>query len=169
MPTNFKDQTNNQFARTSTSIGNRSVPNPDGPDQGIEPLADDNGRLVVRLADSGGFITIPGSLGESLHYVQSGYVENGSIGLVPSILALIYGFNNNTSLRFIQLFNGAPAPGDTPLISIPVPGNNGTFSLEPFARMTFSTLIWFASSTTGNIYTASGTNDFWINADYYTI
>lgn len=51
-----KSTDNNQFARTSAVDGTRTIAVGITPDEGIEPLADNNGRIITRLALDNGFV-----------------------------------------------------------------------------------------------------------------
>lgn len=144
--------------------------------EGIDPLADNQGRLFVRLADANGVL----EANEFFH--SNGYVETynqqfTAINLGFLYLNLIYGFNINAATRFLLLYRnlGAPNPpvpaaNSQPDISILVP-TNASFSLTPNTLggelMAFDPGLnpgfWIVSSTTGDLYTPSGTQDFWLN------
>ena len=171
-----KNSENLQFGRVSKLDGNRSFSS--NPDNGSEPLTDNNGRLIVRLADGAGFLD-DGSLSTFLN--SGNYVEKYHYNAAAAItvntfyLELLYGYNINAAVRFLQIFQGtanamaAPVLGAVPTISILVPTMT-SFSLQPGNEPIAITPIgdnfanfWIVSSTTGNTYTPSGTNDFWLN------
>jgi len=98
--------------------------------EGVSPLADDHGRLWVRPIS-----VIPPAFDLFKHQkssppggvlVQSDNVT--SFGL-PAQIINISGYNANPSNLFVQIFDSLFVnPGDTPVITIPVPGNFSSFS-----------------------------------------
>ena len=156
-----KNQENQQFARTAGADGNRTFPG-DGPNRGIEPLADDQGRLIVRVF-SGGTIG-----GLTVQYKTATLSENAQIVSANSYLQLLFGFNNINSLIYFQLFNTAAAPiaGTVPDISILVPPFSD-FSLGPNSPgWHFPLGIFYGSSSTPDTYTPIGLNNLWVNAQF---
>lgn len=100
-------------------------------------------------------------------------------------LQYIYGFNNNAAIRYLQIHvdTNNPAPGDKPAISILcepskqfyLAPNNSPGGLCIASELEFQTKInnitlgndfAFVSSTTGDVYTASGSPDFKIHWSY---
>ena len=159
-----KNLENTQFARVATPLGNRTPGNPGfAADFGIEPLADEDGRLIVRIAGRKGY------LDDTQHFNSAAFVELQAFGVNPEEIWLfqITGFSVSPAIRFLQLFeNYAGAPpvlGNIPIFSsIVPPGSN--FSFEPKAPWLLNGLT-IVSSLTGDTYTPSGTSDFWINSE----
>lgn len=171
-----------QLLRVAGPGGNRLTSGPligsnystPGPNQGIDPLADNQGRLYIVPSD--GFGAIGGTPGTTQLpvYSSGGYKELDEIYFDPfpnsfQLLTLIWGFNINAAVRFLQIYDvpglAAPPPGTPAYISILVPPStnfslsmgNGLLTQSPGG------VIW-ASSTAGDIYTPSGTPDFFVNA-----
>lgn len=124
----LKNTENQQFARVANPAGDAGVPLK-STNFGSEPLCDENGRLIVRIAGSGGFTPLfnPTTLRTS---IPSGVIPFDGFYIDTNILdGTIYGYNDAPIPAFIQLHNFiAPIPlGNIPLISIPVGAGPGTF------------------------------------------
>jgi hypothetical protein len=159
-----KNLENNQFARTSDSTGKRTA-FVNQSDQGIEPLSDNNGRLIVRIADDSGFIILNPTYS---NYRSGALLAGDTISAASANLIMIYGFNNSAGTRYLQIFNrtSAPSPGNVPDISILVPtATQLSLSLPGVLGQLFNTGIRYQSSTTPATFTAGGA-DFWINSVY---
>ncbi len=172
-----KDDSTKQVYRTSTVTGQRT-PNAgfgfDEPNKGTDPLSDGQGRAIVRLAGEGGF------LDNQFFFSSPDYVETLLINpqtLIANIfskLAQVSGFNINAAVRFVQIFEirdgnpiVLPVANAVPNYSIIVPpSTNFSINFGPYGFSSFGDAIAFAvvSSTTGNLYTPSGSNDLWVNA-----
>jgi len=166
MPLLFKNDENTQFGRTSDALGNRSFVLPQN--NGSEPLVDDNGRIIVRLADATGFIT-PSIEGGALVYSSAGYLNNAIVNGNSTHLFLASGFNPTATQLFLQFFdaNALPANGTIPDYNILVPALSN-FSWMPSITDRFRNigLVW-GVSTTGPTYTdALIANGFWVDIEY---
>lgn len=164
----LKTDVNEDFARTS-STGNASAPSLQS-DEGRSPMCDLHGRLVV--VD---YNTTPAGSGLLLQYSSAALIEKAQIVVAgvnhSSYLKLLYGYNNINNLIYLQLFNVAvaPAPGAIPINSILVPPF-ANFSLGPAGiGWKYPLGIYFASSSTPDTYTPTGTNNLWVNAQYMVL
>lgn len=166
MPVNpgIKNLENTQFGRVATPAGNRNIVIA-LTDWGLEPLVDNNGRLIVRLANGSGFLPA-----QNPHFIlnSGGYVETVNFP-TSTYLHLLSGFNNSIGVRYIQVFlNSAaiPAPASVPDISFIVPTQTN-FSFQPNGSLLSAPAgISVVSSTTGDVYTPSGTlTDLWVNIE----
>jgi hypothetical protein len=156
-----KDLSNSQFARVCNALFGRNNPTA-VPDDGIEPLADTEGRLIV--VD---FVNTP-----------SGFINYDVVNFTTPILLVpivgvvlwnggipahrryetIFGFNQHASeLQFLHIYiNLSPPipPGAIPYFSIPVPPNFSTYSLSGLFEIGTGVGVTAAPSTTSLIYTA---------------
>jgi len=143
-----KTATNNQFARTSLT-GLRTVPLPGGPDQGIEPLADEHGRLWVRPIG-----VVPDPLPNTFQSIVIAQAQFIAIASEARLQNLIGYIRNMAALPFwihIFNFNAAPILGQGPDIILPMAANQIEFSLAiPYY---FNVGIVVAPSTTELTFT----------------
>jgi hypothetical protein len=124
----IKNLENTQFGRVCAFFGLRSS-GPEQPDVGLEPLLDDNGRIIVRIADSGGFVeSVKGDFSS-----EGGYCFFGT----PNVFVLsstnerdirVNGYSDLPVPAFIQVLRiQIPAAGDIPYITFPVAAGPGAF------------------------------------------
>lgn len=129
-----KNLENTQFGRVCTDTsqpggpGNRHGGNATM-DDGLEPLLDDNGRIIVRIANSGGFIE------DSTIDFSSGAVytnERVLTGIVERNL-VINGYSDLPVPAYIQIIDSVVIPilGAIPFIVFPVAAGPGAF-FKPF-------------------------------------
>ena len=156
---------NVQFAIVSAD-GTRAtagaLPLADG--DGIEPIADENGQLWVRVSQS---ITPPGyptrEQASAAALTDAEVVHNGA-----AVLSVINGLNNDGAvLHYAQVYDlaAAPGPGDVPIQVIPV---------APMAEWSWSPDLWeftngivVAMSTVPMSFASAGAVMFW-QANFYT-
>ena len=144
-----KTATNNQFARTSLT-GLRTVPLPGGPDQGIEPLADEHGRLWVNVF---GFPPPSPYLVSNQISIVDQSVFN--VGIGPLQLNNLVGFfiTSPTTPLWLHFYDSVAitAPGDIPVIVLPIPDINIEFSWSiPYV---FAVGLRAIASSTPNFFT----------------
>jgi hypothetical protein len=164
-----KDNINSQFGRTSDEAGSKTAGPIGSADQGMEPLLDQEGRLIVRLADGAGFIE-PGIRVEfktgGSRLAAAGEVINAA---PIQLLEQVWGYNANaTTLQFIHLFNSTTLPVSTttqPDYVIPVPANFATFSLS-VNLIHFDTGLVIAPSSSELTYVTPAADDFWAAINY---
>lgn len=84
----------------------------------------------------------------------------------PGVLLQLYGYNKNSSVRYIQLFDAvsAPADGAVPMMILPCAGN-WAFDSGELRGKRFSTGIYACISTTAATKTI-GSTDAQFNAEY---
>lgn len=184
----LKTLTSSQFARIANVAGFRNnfsgISSTLQPDHGIDPLADNNGRLITRSADQYGY-TDMGNLNGGLNNLgfissgQSGYVDSITFGVIfghteTCFLLQAFGFNSDPAVTYwVQLLVGTAASwvtGKKPAISIIVPPETN-FNLIPtpspsglmvatneFSRqinaITLDDTARIAISSTGDVYTS---------------
>lgn len=94
-------------------------------------------------------------------YTTLGNQINLNIQSTPGNVFAIYASNSISTVRFLQLFNitGLPANGTSPIVSFPIPPNNGLLLIGQDVLggegLRFSTGISFGISTTLFTYTAA--------------
>jgi hypothetical protein len=149
-----KDLTNIQFARVCNALFGRNNPTA-AADDGIEPLADNEGRLIVLAS------IVPSPNDPLIKF-------DNPLSLIPDAgLQLwdgvdyrqfnnVWGFNNDSSnLRFLQLHVSVAAPviTDIPVITIPVPFSNSTYSLSVGFQYGQGVGLWAVVSSTPDTFT----------------
>jgi len=167
-----KDVWNTQFARVCNAVFGRNNPTA-SPDDGIEPLADGEGRLIVLPSTNG-----PGGIvnnAVSLFVTNISLLPNGgqllwdATGGVLRRFELFFGFNQHaTQQQFLQLHLSqvTPGAGAIPFISIPVPPAFSTYSLS--GRFQFNPPGLFAvPSTTALTYTAPALSGLTIQTQFF--
>jgi hypothetical protein len=161
-----KTNDNSQFAIVSAD-GTRATAGalPGANGDGLEPIADEQGRLWVRLASNIAPPGFPNRVQDS----AAALINSEQVYAGPCVLSVISGFNNDgTLLRYAQVYDlaGAPGAGDVPVQSIPVaPMAEWSWSPDLWE---FTDGIWFALSSTALSFTdPGGALGFW-NAQLYT-
>ncbi len=154
----LKTQDNTQFALVAT---NGARPVPLTPGEGIEPLADSEGRLIVNVASIG---PAPGAV---IYYDNGGAFAAQSVANVAAVsrtLIRVYGFKTAAGVEYLQLYNTAGGvPVGTPFAQFPVP-QDGAFSLDYGNGRLLSAGLVVALSTTATVYTAAAAS-MWLNAE----
>lgn len=191
----FKSLISSQLLRIAGFNGHRVFGNgtPQDPNHGIDPLSDNEGKILFRNAGSLGYddsviIASDGSVA-GIGYdnsFRSGQSYQEKLAILPPstvsyvFLQQIYGFNISGSPKFLQLLITAPyIAGNIPIFSILVPAS-ANFSLAPMGQagllcmaptgsicgQNLGNSASLVSSTTGDVYTPSGSDDFYINYVY---
>ncbi len=166
-----KDEINSQFGRTSNAAGN-SVPAPLDPlvNRGLAPLVDNNGRIIVRVADENGFEVL-GTFTEFTSGAARSPTAGITVAAVPLLrLDSIWGYNGSASPGqfFLHIYNiiAPPTAGvSVPDYVIPVPGRFTTFSFGE--RISLSAGYTVAASSTEFVFTALASTDLWFATNYY--
>lgn len=157
-----KTDDNTQFARVAEATGLAPAGTTGSPGDGLAPLCDDQGRLLVVTASPGGGAS--GTVTNS----DSAALESSRILLASAgRLLIVYGFNDSAADLYLQTFDqaGALAGGEVPVgCNLPVPAGE-FFSLVPgpYGRE-FANGIVVGLSTTLATYTAPGAAAGWFNA-----
>lgn len=156
-----KTQDNTQFALVAT---NGARPMPLTPGEGIEPLADSQGRLYVLVANG------PVPPGETIDYYDNGGAFAPQITAVvratPGSLVRVYGFKTAAGVEYVQLYNlAAGPPSGVPFAQFPV-GQNGTFSLDFATPRPLSVGLVVALSTSPTSFVAAAAS-MWVNAETF--
>lgn len=113
-----KNEDNTQFARIADALGNSPIgPLPIG--DGVAPLADDNGRLIVR--DSG---LAPVQASMIVGVATAPPLVNFQMTVGPTRVFQIWASHNNVATQWLQMFDSAapPAALAVPLYAtLPIP------------------------------------------------
>lgn len=160
---------NDQFARTSTALGTKTTPSI-GPDQGISPLADNDGRLIVRLAGAGGFLPDP----TSNPFIFSGTyvpVAGSIINPAPTLFFGSVGYNDNIGPVYLQYFNSValPVAGVTvPTLTFLLGAGPSFYIPEQLSEMSvsFPVGLVIAGSTTQFVFTPLATPSIYIGNSF---
>jgi hypothetical protein len=166
----LKNTENSQFARVSSTDGNREGPVTSvDPNDSTEPLADNNSRLIIRIALENGFVTELNPF--PIVFSEPERLITGSIPVIPSegvivnadplIIYSIIGTNYNILESYLLLFDATvlPTSGVTvPNYSFYLPSGPGSLPIELsqaniYPSEGFSNGLVLAYSTTPFIYT----------------
>lgn len=150
-----------QLARVSDASGNSAL-GAAATDDGLSPLCDPHGRLIVVGYTGGTLPTAAQSVGDS-GAAGIGLLVKASAG----ILYQAWGCQTSGAQLWALLYNIAAGPpaGAPAYAAVPVP-NNGGFSMSFAEGLNFSTGIFIALSTTPFVYAAPGAGAGWISALY---
>lgn len=156
----LKTNDNQQFALVATNDA-RPVPLTSG--EGIEPLADPDGRLYVLIAG-----TVPPAPGSITYYDNAGAFAQQSLAVVsaaPAALIRVYGFKAGPGTEYVQLYDLAAGPPGAaiPFAQFPVE-QDAAFSLDFANGRQLTTGLVVALSTTSTLYTAAPAT-MWLNAE----
>ena len=182
-----KDASTKQYFRTGSFDGIKDKYNViTESNSNTDPLGDTWGRGFTRICDRYGSLDISDSITSDGYKELLQYLSIPFPGTDPDnttayyvFIQALFGYNINAAVRFVQVFPQnvvfpgpvpAIAPGTKPEISILVPTmSNFSLDLSPFGYFwslgltNLYNAFTIASSTTGDIYTPSGSNDLWIN------
>lgn len=156
-----KTEDNTQFARVAEATGLAPAGQSGSPNDGLAPLCDSEGRLIVVTAAGGG------GGGGIVNSDSTALESSRQLLAAPGTLIVLYGFNASAAMLYLQTFDqlGALAGGEVPAGgNLPVPAGE-FFSLVPgpYGRA-FATGIVVGLSTTLATYTAPGAAAGWFNA-----
>lgn len=143
------------------AFGRYNTTPPSASDGDAVPLqCDASGNLKVAVVSGGGGSTTWND------QASAAYVAARAVKAAAGSLYQLFGFNNGSSDRYLQVFDSAtePAPGTKPVFSFPVPAGQ-SFSLDLPRPRAFSTGIYVAASTTGHEFTEDGAALFFFNAE----
>jgi len=167
MPVNpsKKNLENTQFGRVSTDAlqpggaGNRHA-GPASMDDGLEPLLDDNGRLIVRISNGGGFVedsTIDFSSG-------GGYTNALMLGSIVDRNIHVQGYSDLAVSAYIQVHISPiiPPPGSVPFIVKPIGAGPGAFFDKIILANGSSLDLWIVISSTQFTFNAIATPSLYV-------
>jgi hypothetical protein len=159
MPVNpsIKNLENTQFGRVCTDsaqpggAGNRHAGNA-AMDDGLEPLLDDNGRLIVRISKGGGFVE------DSIIDFSSGgaYTNELMLGSLVERNIHVQGYSDLGVSAYIQIhiFAIVPPPGNIPFVTLPIGVGPGAFFEKFIMANGISADLWIVISSTQFTYTS---------------
>lgn len=159
MSTDKNNSTNANFARIAQPDGTRtqssSLLGPPFyfPDNGLEPLCDDNGRLIVRVAGPSGYVDQVTNSDFNSEDIEVEFLQAGVTRFFG-----VSGTNNSGSDMYFQIFDkgSAPVNNDIPIRSYIVPAGSN-YSISPFvAPQQLNNGLGIAWSSTPNILTLPG-------------
>jgi hypothetical protein len=151
---------NAQFARVA-SLGGQRVDAAGAlvtlaPNDGIEPLADNEGRLIVSTAG------VPPAPGFTTRFQGNAYgVIQVPVTASATVIQVVDGFQTNALTRYVQLHDiaGAIPALNVPIVSVAVPGGSEFSIAAPYEFLANGLAIGL--STTPGTFTAAA-------ADLYT-
>jgi len=163
-----KNLENTQFGRVCTEQGPFNIP-PAGnrssgnvpPDTGLDPLLDNNGRIIVRIAGPNGFIE-----NAAVDY-SSGAVYTNTFALASVVEKniVINGYSDLPVPAYLLFFkNTFLVPGSLPAITIPLAAGPGAYFKEVVIKNGENASWEVAISSTKFLYTPIATPALYIYA-----
>ncbi len=111
----------------------------------------------------------PGSwTGAVLHNDSQALAVSGVIKASHAVFLEVNGYNNSASTRYFHIYDSATVPADTAIpacVPVVVPPF-GVFSLSFAQGLYLGTGLSWASSSTLQTKTVSGTPDLWVTVTY---